>query len=434
MKKREHTKTPFLLRLGCFSKIACIYKALHYQQRFQQFLLMILLLFAMLSVSISVSVFTRSDSIVARIDQMHATHTAIISDSPKGMYKFLDVIQKEEHCFDYYEKTSVFPYAPYPGSSIQGSFPLYIEGYVKSDANYPLLDGKPLEKLIGNEIAITQSYAKQLEDKGIQVLGHKEVIKDPSNGKTYSFVIASIMEYPNYNQGYIGQNDINKVDMFTIAKPAVAIGNYETIKKLEKADVSEVETKISNIEKEEKQATEDWQNRPLSEKFAHAVILGDSITTGFTVYDVLDTSKVVAEKGMHLEQTGDLIKTAAELKPEVLFLALGLNDISGTDGDTDAFIEKYKAVLANVREQMPDAVLYINCVLPVSAQKEEEEPVYAKIPDYNTALKALCDEEGITFIDNTEIVKDEYYEQDGEHMKSEYYPIWAEHMAEVAGI
>lgn len=54
---------------------------------------------------------------------------------------------------------------------------------------------------------------------------------------------------------------------------------------------------------------------------------------------------------------------------------------------------------------MPDAVLYINCVLPVSAQKEEEEPVYAKIPDYNTALKAMCDEEGITFIDNTEIVK-----------------------------
>ena len=121
----------------------------------------------------------------------------------------------------------------------------------------------------------------------------------------------------------------------------------KAIKKLEKADVSEVETKISNIEKEEKQAIEDWQNRPLSEKFAHAVILGDSITTGFTVYDVLDvldTSKVVAEKGMHLDQTGDLIKTAAELKPEVLFLALGLNDISGTDGDTDAFIEKYKKI------------------------------------------------------------------------------------------
>ena len=74
----------------------------------------------------------------------------------------------------------------------------------------------------------------------------------------------------------------------------------KAIKKLEKADVSEVETKISNIEKEEKQATEDWQNRPLSEKFAHAVILGDSITTGFTVYDELDTSKVVVMKDIDL--------------------------------------------------------------------------------------------------------------------------------------
>ena len=46
-------------------------------------------------------------------------------------------------------------------------------------------------------------------------------------------------------------------------------------------------------------------------------------------------------------------------------------------------LKNYKAVLANVREQMPDAVLYINCVLPVSDSKEEEEPVYAKIPDYN---------------------------------------------------
>ena len=116
----------------------------------------------------------------------------------------------------------------------------------------------------------------------------------------------------------------------------------KAIKKLEKADVSEVETKISNIEKEENRRQRTGRTVRCPKKFAHAVILGDSITTGFTVYDVLDTSKVAAEKGMHLDQTGDLIRTAAELKPEVLFLALGLNDISGTDGDTDAFIEKYK--------------------------------------------------------------------------------------------
>ena len=99
-------------------------------------------------------------------------------------------------------------------------------------------------------------------------------------------------------------------------------------------------------------------------------------------------------------------------------------------GQTELWEDKLRLKRYDAVRQRID----INCVLPFSAQKEEEEPVYAKIPDYNTALKAMCDEEGITFIDNTEIVKDEYYEQDGEHMKAEYYPIWAEHMAEVAGI
>lgn len=240
MKKRKFTKTPFLLRFGCFSKIACIYKALQYKQRFQHFLLLVLLLFAMFSVSISVSLFTRTDSIVTRINQMHATHSAIISSSPQGMYKFLDVLQEEEQLFDYYEKTSVYPYAPYPGSSIQGKIPLYIEGYVKSDAGYPLLEGKKLQDLKGNEIAVTQSYAKQLQEQGITPLGHEELIKDDTNGKTYCFKIVSVMEYPNYDQGYSGQGDINKVTIFAIAKPAVAIGNYDTIKKLEK------ESKLGN--------------------------------------------------------------------------------------------------------------------------------------------------------------------------------------------
>ncbi len=217
----------------------------------------------------------------------------------------------------------------------------------------------------------------------------------------------------------------NKVDTSTGVK---------AIKQLEKTNVSDVETKIMNIEKAERQADEDWQNRPLSEKFEHAVILGDSITTGFSEYGVLDTSKVVAQKGVHLSQLDSLIETAANLKPEVLFLALGLNDVSATDGDTNSFIISYKAVLEKIKKEIPDAVIYINGILPVTADRVAKEPVYASIPDYNTAIQQMCDEEGIAFIDNSDIVKDEYYEPDGEHMTIDYYPVWGEHMAEVAGI
>ena len=38
----------------------------------------------------------------------------------------------------------------------------------------------------------------------------------------------------------------------------------------------------------------------------------------------------------------------------------------------------------------------------------------------------------IGYIDNSDIIEDEYYEEDGIHFKANFYPIWAEKMAEVA--
>lgn len=164
------------------------------------------------------------------------------------------------------------------------------------------------------------------------------------------------------------------------------------------------------------------------------MVMGDSITVGFLSYEVLDSSKVVAQTGVHLKDLGPLIDTAANLNPQVLFLALGLNDVALTEGDTDRFIVSYKKVLEQIRSKLPNTVIYINGVLPVTKERQEKNPIYKKIPKYNEALRDLCKEEGITFIDNEPLVEEKYYEPDGEHMGIKYYPVWAEHMAEVAGI
>ena len=50
------------------------------------------------------------------------------------------------------------------------------------------------------------------------------------------------------------------------------------------------------------------------------------------------------------------------------------------------------------------------------------------------ALKALCEKEDVTFIDNGSLVKEEYYTEDGIHMQPDYYTEWVNHMAEVAGL
>ena len=64
--------------------------------------------------------------------------------------------------------------------------------------------------------------------------------------------------------------------------------------------------------------------------------------------------------------------------------------------------------------------------------KQEEKPVFQKIPEYNAALQKMCDENQIAFLDNTSLVSDTYYEEDGIHFKADFYPIWLKRMAEVA--
>ncbi len=228
--------------------------------------------------------------------------------------------------------------------------------------------------------------------------------------------------------------------VISIILSRLAVRNVDTkaavdaIRAMEGEDVAEIEARIQEVEKQERLAEEEYKNRPLSEKFAYAAIMGDSITTGFLEYEVLDSSHVVAEKGVHLSELEEMIGTLESLSPQTVFLALGLNDVSATDGDTGAFTESYQAVLTDIRTRLPEAKIYINGILPVQEKAIEKYPAYANISSYNEALAAICGEEGITFIDNTELVKEEYYEEDGEHMKANFYPVWAERMAEVAGI
>lgn len=225
-----------------------------------------------------------------------------------------------------------------------------------------------------------------------------------------------------------------------IALSQMAVGNVNIkkgitkIKELEAKDITDAEAAIEALEEQERQADEAYAARPLSEKFADAVIVGDSITTGFVDYEILNASSVVAEVGIELTEMDGLLDTAAGLNPSTVFLALGLNDITATGGDTGSFEEQYKAVIGGIRQRLPEAKICVNSILPVQQSAIDERPEYAGISSYNETLKALCEEEGISFIDNTDLVKDEYYEPDGEHMGPDFYPVWGGRMAEVAGL
>lgn len=205
----------------------------------------------------------------------------------------------------------------------------------------------------------------------------------------------------------------------------------------EKLDVQEIEEEIRELEKAEREADEEWQNRPASEKFSGSLIMGDSITEGLYVYELLDASLVIAEKGLGVSEpegetlTGYLNQAIAD-NPRCLFLAFGMNDIVGESGDAEAFAADYKEVLDKLRKELPDTEIYVNSILPANEQKINEDDRYQDVPAYNESLKALCEKEKITFIDNSDLVSSENYEEDGLHQASAFYPQWLNRMAEVA--
>ena len=204
----------------------------------------------------------------------------------------------------------------------------------------------------------------------------------------------------------------------------------EYIKAAESEDIATIEQKISQLEQQD--GGEDA--RSYKEKFASSVVMGDSITEGFSFFFVLNASSVVSKIGVHLNELDEQVQQVKELDPQVIFLAYGMNDVISTAGDTDQFLEEYETLVDQLREEVPNAHIYVNSIFPVTDSAVKKEPELAQISEYNTALKGMCDEMQVGFIDNTELVEDQYYEEDGVHFKAEFYPIWAERMAEVAAL
>ena len=204
----------------------------------------------------------------------------------------------------------------------------------------------------------------------------------------------------------------------------------EYIRAAESDDIATIEQKISQLEQQD--GGDDA--RSYKEKFASSVVMGDSITEGFSEYDVLNASSVVSKIGVHLDELEEQVQQVKDLDPQVIFLSYGMNDVISTAGDTDQFLQEYEALVEQIRDEVPNAHIYVNSIFPVTDSAVQKEPELAQISEYNTALREMCDDMQVGFIDNTEIAEDQYYEEDGVHFKAEFYPIWAERMAEVAAL
>ena len=180
--------------------------------------------------------------------------------------------------------------------------------------------------------------------------------------------------------------------------------------------------------------------------YSDALFIGDSRTVGLSEYcEELDTratfySKVsltifdVMKKEFIKTDDGKIgvEQALSENQFGKIYIMLGLNEI-GT-GDTEYFTDAYREVLDKIRELQPDAIIYIQGIMHVTARKSDKDKYFnnARINERNEGLKALADQKDVFFIDMNEAVDDENGNLDSSlsfddvHLKASSYERWHE--------
>lgn len=160
------------------------------------------------------------------------------------------------------------------------------------------------------------------------------------------------------------------------------------------------------------------------------IVMGDSRVVAASDYGYLTDSEVLADIGVDSKVIPDYAKSLASIQPLNIVWAFGLNDMMHRLGNEEenGYKEYIGEVMDTVVQTSPDSKIFISSILPASDESEEQFASIANPDFYNDQLKALCEEKGWTYIDNSALPFDDYYEGDGQHFTSDFYGMWLDNV------
>ena len=156
--------------------------------------------------------------------------------------------------------------------------------------------------------------------------------------------------------------------------------------------------------------------------FKETVISGDSIVKAIDEYDLLDSTRVIAEIGASTHYLASVTDEIVAAKPKYLILHYGENEVGGKD--YSSFIKRYTECVKKLKKELPHTEIYIDSIFPVSDKALEREPYLKYIGDYNAAMKNMAIELGVHYIDFDAMwqgFEKNYYDADGIHPLRSFY-------------
>jgi len=169
-------------------------------------------------------------------------------------------------------------------------------------------------------------------------------------------------------------------------------------------------------------------------RFENSMFLGDSITEGFAINEILPRESVLAGAGATAGFIYEDIDKLVEQKPENIFIMLGSIDILMPVADPkELFRSDLTKLINKIKDELPDSNIYLQSITPVTEEALEQEHRYDRIEEYNKVLKRLTDELSVSYVDVGILAQKNpaLYAEDGIHFKKEFYLLWLEKLSEL---
>lgn len=178
--------------------------------------------------------------------------------------------------------------------------------------------------------------------------------------------------------------------------------------------------------------------------FDDALFIGDSISKGLWVYEVLPKSNVIADQNVGINQivAGKAVYNGkggqkvtlyqaieqSGITPKKLYILLGSNGIPGFDNEYH--IEYYYQLIDEIKAKYPNTIIYVQSVTPITKAASSQRKTFTteKINNFNELVYKMAKDKDVYFLNVEDALMDEngrlkadYAGKDGIHMLKSGY-------------
>ena len=191
-----------------------------------------------------------------------------------------------------------------------------------------------------------------------------------------------------------------------------------------------------------------YDGAAMKDDFSDACFIGDSRTLGlglncdkakadFYASQGLNISSALTDQVIELQNgnMGTVLEAVAQREYKRIFVMFGINELGWPYPEN--FVEKYEELIEGIKAAQPNAAIYVQSILPVSASAVNNDAVFTNenINAFNAYVEQAANETGVNYLDINGYFKDnsgmlpEDAAADGIHFVRAYCLKWIDLLA-----